>query len=128
MNWQEFWNTILNGMDLERFLAYFVMMVLGAFVNFTIDVRRSMKKDIHVPKKFKFLFLIKDNFFRGLAVAIILVVMILYFEDWFDTPLNGKIAFAFGLTIDTIIGQILSEGKEAPILKRSREKLLKKYE
>ena len=127
MNWTEFWNTILGGMHIEQFAAYFVLMACGAFVHFALAVRHSMRKERNTPNKFKFWFLVKDNFFRGIGVLIVMTVMVLYFEDWFDTPLNGKMAFVFGLSIDTIIGQLMTEGKDAPIIKKSRQKLLSKY-
>lgn len=127
MNWPEFWNTILGGMHFSEFAAYFVLMAAGAFVHFAFAVRHSRRKERDTPKKFKFWFMVKDNFFRGFAVLIVMIVMVLYFEDWFDTALNGKMAFVFGLSIDTIVGQLMTEGKDAPIIKKSRNKLLNKY-
>ena len=128
MNWTEFWNTILGDLTIEQTLAYFVLMAAGAFVNFALDVRHSVRKDPRTANKFRFWFMVKDNFFRGLGVLIMIAVMVLYFEDWFDTPLNGKMAFVFGLSIDVIIGKLMSEGKDTPMLKKSRDKLLSQYQ
>jgi len=128
MDWSEFWNTILEGLTLEQALAYFVLMAAGAFVNFALTVRRSIRKDARTPKKFRFWFMVRDNLIRGFGVLIFMVVLVLYFEDWFDVALNGKMAFVFGFTLDKIIGDIISEGKDSPILKKSRDKLLNKYQ
>jgi len=128
MNWTEFWNTILGDLTIEQTFAYFVMMCLGAFVNFALDVRHSVRKDPKTSKRFRFWFMVRDNFFRGLGVLIMIAVMVLYFEDWFDTTLNGKMAFVFGLSIDVIIGKLVSEGKDTPVIKKSRDKLLSKYQ
>ena len=128
MNWTEFWNTILGDLTIEQTLAYFVLMAAGAFVNFALDVRHSVRKDPRTANKFRFWFMVKDNFFRGLGVLIMIAVMVLYFEDWFDIALNGKMAFVFGLSIDVIIGKLMSEGKDTPMLKKSRDKLLSQYQ
>ncbi len=127
MNWIEFWNTILGGLSKEQALAYFILMAAGAFVNFAFSVGRSVRKDSRTPRKFSFWFLIRDNILRGLGVLIFMVVLLLYFEDFFDVALNGKMAFVFGYTIDTIIGSAVKDGKNIGVLKRSREKLIKKY-
>ncbi len=127
MNWIEFWNTILGGLSKEQALAYFVLMAIGAFVNFAFSVRHSVRKDSRTPRKFSFWFLVKDNILRGLGVLIFMVVLLLYFEDFFEVALNGKIAFTFGYTIDVIVGNVVKEGKDNGLMKKSREKLIKKY-
>lgn len=127
MNWAEFWITILDGMAMEQFLAYVAIMALGAFVNFIMDVRHSIKRDRDTSKKFDFWFMIYDNIFRGIIGAVFVCVLVLYFEDWFDAVLNGKMAFVMGMGLDTIIGRIVGEGKSSSVLKKGREKLMEKF-
>jgi len=124
MNWQEFWDIILEGDSPESVLAFSVIMLAGAVVYFGLDVARSTKKS---GQKFSWGFMIRDNFVRGLSVVIVVVATVLWYEEFFGTTLNAKLAFSQGLGIDALIGVIAKGQKESGILKRSRAKLEQKY-
>jgi hypothetical protein len=115
-----------EGMDKLDFYIYLGYFCAGAFVNFFLDVRSSVKHNPNTPRKFSLRYLVVDNILRGLAVAILIVVTLLNFEELTGTALTGLLAFAFGMDIDVIIGKFLSEGKNVGAYKRQREKLLTK--
>lgn len=124
MNWEEFWNIILEGDSPESVLAFSVIMLAGAIVYFGADVARSAKKsDI----KFSWGYMVRDNFIRGIVVLIVIVGTVLWYEEFFGTTLNAKLAFSQGIGIDALIGVIAKGQKESGVLKKSRARLVKKY-
>lgn len=124
MNWKQFWDIILEGKSLETILAYSVLMGAGAIVYFGLDVARSTKKS---KEKFSFVFMIRDNFIRILGVVLVILATVLWYEEFFGVPLNAKLAFIQGLSIDAVIGVITKQQKETGVLKNTRAKLTAKY-
>jgi len=125
-NQSEFWNIILNGMQLTQYIAYLVLMIVGAIIHFTIDVKRSIRKDVITPNKFSFKFMIWDNVFRIIGVTLFIIIFIPYFELFMGSPITSQLALGSGLAIDVIIGRILGGTKQFPAIKRQRERYIKK--
>jgi hypothetical protein len=67
--------------------------------------------------------MVLDNIFRGIAVVIIIMAGVIFFEDMYGVPINVKLAFQAGIGIDALIGTMLKIGKERGPLKKSRDKL-----
>ena len=124
MKWEVFWKVILGEMPLESFLAYFALMCAGAIVFFAMDERREIKKN---GQKFSWAFMIRDNLLRGASVLIIIMACVLWYDSFFGVPINARLAFMQGLSIDAVMGLILKEGKERGPLKKSQQKLKQKY-
>ena len=124
MNWKAFWDIILEGDSPESILAFSVIMLAGAIVYFGMDVARGAKKS---DQKFSWGYMIRDNFVRGVVVLIVIVATVLWYEEFFGTALNAKLAFSQGLGIDALIGVIAKGQKETGVLKKSRAKLKQRY-
>lgn len=71
--------------------------------------------------------MVKDNVFRGIAVIIMLIVILLNFQELFGIPITGLLAYCLGLDIDLLIGKLFSEGKDFSPIKKQRQKLLDHY-
>jgi len=127
MNWQAIIKIILGELSPEHFIAYFALMCAGAFVYFVLDVRQSTRTDSATSRKFSFKFMVLDNLLRGVAVLILIMAAVIWYDSFFGVPINAKLAFASGLSIDAVIGVVLKEGKQIGPIKRSREKLMQKY-
>jgi len=123
-NQSEFWNIILNGMQFTHYIAYLVLMIIGAIIHFTIDVERSVRKDSFTPTKFFLKFMIWDNIFRIIGVILFIAVLIPYFELFMGSPITSQLALSFGLVIDVVIGRILGGTKQLPPIKRQRERFI----
>ncbi len=126
-NWDTVLHIILGEMSVEIFVAYTGLMIAGAIVFFALDVNHSLKRNKGTPVKFSLGFLIRDNLFRALAVALVIMATVIWYDSFFGVPLNAKLAFTQGLSVDAVIGVVLKRGKQAGPLKKSREKLIKKY-
>jgi hypothetical protein len=126
-SWDTVLHIILGEMPVEIFVAYFLLMCAGAFVFFVMDVRQSVKSNPATSTKFKLKFLVLDNILRGISVLFIIMAAVIWYDSFFGVPLNTKLAFMQGLSIDALIGTVLKEGKERGPLKKSREKLIRKY-
>ena len=111
-------------MPVESFFAYFALMCAGALVFFAMDVRRETKKD---SIKFSWGYLIRDNILRGIAVLFIIMACVLWYDSFFGVPINARLAFIQGLSIDAVMGMVLKEGKERGPLKKNQQKLRRKY-
>ena len=123
MNWTNFWSVILDGMSLEHFAAYTALMLAGAIVFFTAaDVRKAKRKT-----EFSWGFLIRDNIPRFVSVLIVIMATVLWYDSFFGVPINAKLAFMQGLSIDAVMGVVAKMGKDSGPLKRSRAKLVAKY-
>ena len=122
MNWSEFWEIILGEMTLETFAAYFVLMLAGAIIIFTADVRRGVKKS---EGKFSWGYMFADNLFRILSVVLIIAVAVIFYESFFGVPLNAKLALMQGLSIDALVGTVTKAGKDKA--KATRAKLKAKF-
>ena len=68
-------------------------------------------------------YMIRDNFVRGIVVLIVIVATVLWYDEFFGTSLNAKLAFSQGLGIDALIGIIAKGQKETGVLKKTRAKL-----
>ena len=125
MNWKGFWSVILGEMPLENFMAYAALMLAGAFLFFAADIRRGAKK---TTGGFSWGFMIRDNAIRVLVVLMSIAASVLFYESFFDVPINAKLAFMQGLSIDAVIGTMTKVSKEKGALKRTTDKLKQKYQ
>ena len=111
INWTEYWTLVLGGMTVTKFFAFASLMSAGAFVYFVLDVNQSVATDSHTPDKFKFWFMVKDNIPRGVGVLIAICASVIWFESFYGVPINAKLSFTAGLSIDALIGQLLKTRK-----------------
>lgn len=125
--WKEVSDILLGEMSAAYFVAYFIVMSLGAILFFAGDVTHSTHANGSTPGKFSWKFLLRDNVLRFITVAISLAASVLLYEDLYGVELNVKLAFTHGLTIDAFLGTMLKVGKDRGPLKKQREKLLNKY-
>ena len=123
----EFWEILLNGMNITHFCAYFVLMLIGAWIHFGMQVHDSLRNDQHTPNKFHFWFMIKDNLIRLSLVLLMVWVNIVFFEEITGTPITAYSALMLGVSWDAIIGTGTSKSKGYGALKRDRQKLIDKY-
>jgi len=111
VTWSEYWNIVLGGMEFTHFLAHASLMGAGAIVYFGLDVKQSQARDQHTPKKFNFWFMVKDNLMRFIGVVVVICVATIWFESFYGVPINAKLAFTAGLSIDALIGSVLKQRK-----------------
>ncbi len=111
MSWAEYWKIVLDGMDVTSFFAHASLMAAGAFVYFVMDVNQSRAHDPAHPKKFSFVYLVKDNILRGIGVLMVIGAATIWFESFYGVPINAKLAFTAGLSIDAVIGSVLKQRK-----------------
>ena len=128
INWGTFWEIILGDMPVENFLAYVALMSAGALIFFTLDVSHAVRRDDSTPRKFNWGFMIRDNVFRGAGVLFVIMGTVIFYDSFFGVEINAKLAFTQGLGIDALIGVILKRGKQSGPLKKTRDKLMKKYQ
>lgn len=121
ISWGEYWAIVLDGMEVTHFLAYGSLMVAGAMIYFILDVKQSMEKDDFTPRKFDFWFMVKDNVFRFIGVALVISAATIFFESFYGVPINAKLAFTSGLSIDALIGTVLKQRKLLLRMDRRRE-------
>lgn len=122
----QFWQAFLGQYSFTEFIIFVVFFCLGAAIFFGIDVRRSVKKDPTTPVKFNLWFMIRDNIFRFIAVLAAIYMSIRFYEDFYGTALNEKLAMTMGIGIDAIIGKATSKVKDIPALKKYRETYITK--
>lgn len=127
IQWEIFWKTILGDLQPEVYLAHVAIMASGALVFFALDVNNAVRRDQNTPRKFSLSFLIRDNLVRGIGVVVLIMGVTLFYQDFFGTEINARLAFTTGLGIDAVIGTMLKQGKNMGAMKRSREKLLNQY-
>lgn len=108
-------------MEVTHFLAYGSLMAAGAMLYFILDVKQSMEKDDFTPRKFDFWFMVKDNVFRFIGVALVISAATIFFESFYGVPINAKLAFTSGLSIDALIGTVLKQRKLLLRMDRRRE-------
>ncbi len=111
LDWSEYWRIVLGGMDVTHFFAYASLMGAGALLYFIMDVKQSMERDCLTPDKFDFWFMLKDNFFRLIGVVLVISAATIWFESFYGVPINAKLAFTSGLSIDALIGTVLKQRK-----------------
>ena len=126
INTEQLLEILLNGLTFTQFVAYAVLMLVGAAIHFTLDVEKSVKKDPETPKKFSFRFMIWDNVLRFIGVLLMILVIIPYFDVFMGTELNPQMALIFGLSIDLVIGRLAGGAKGLPAIKAQREEFVKK--
>ncbi len=122
----QFWSAMLGDYSLTDFVVFAVFFLLGAILYFGFDVRQAVKKDKGTPRKFNWWFMLKDNVLRFFVVIIAIFTMIIFYEDFFGVPLNQKLAFTMGLSIDAIIGKAVGGVKEIPAIKKQRDAFISK--
>jgi len=122
INWDIVLKIILEDMDVEHLIAYSAIMSAGAFLFFFFDVRNAVRRDDATSKKFSWRFMMRDNVFRGGAVLLAIVVIVIFYDDFFGVDINPKLALMQGLSIDAVIGTVLKQGKRSGVLKKSRQK------
>ena len=127
INWHIVLAEILGDLPLEKCIAHCFIMGAGAVVFFGLDVRHSVKTNQDTPRKFNVKFAIKDNVLRILAVVFAILAVVVFHEDLFGVPLNAKMSFMNGLSIDAIIGSLGKMAKETGAGKRKRTQLAAKY-
>lgn len=127
IDWSHIAAILLDGMTLESFIAYSLLMGAGALVYFGLDVARATRKRSDTPTRFSWRFMVMDNLVRLFAVTLLIMATVLWFDSFFGVPINAKLAFTQGLSIDAVIGVVLKSAKERGPLKANRDKLIKEY-
>ncbi len=122
INWDIVLKIILGDMDVEHLIAYTAIMSAGALLFFYFDVRNAVKRDDATSKKFSWKFMLKDNIARGVIVLLAIVVLVIFYEDFFGVEINPKLAMMQGLSIDAFFGTVLKQSKRSGVLKKSRQK------
>jgi uncharacterized membrane protein len=123
----EFLQALLGPYSLTEFVTYLFFFGLGALIFFGIDVRRSFKSDPTTPKKFSFLFMLKDNVIRFLSVLASIYMVIRFYEGLYGTELTELLAMTLGVSIDALIGKGAGGGvKNLPAVRRQRDALVSK--
>lgn len=107
----QFWNLILNGMDLTTFFAYCFFILIGALIHFATDVRDSVRLNKDRPK-FNFWFMLRDNLMRGFLGAISIFICVIFHKELFGQDPSTFVMLLTGLSIDRVIGRTLKPLKE----------------
>jgi len=128
IHWETVLRIILDGMPVEHFLAYFTLMGAGSVAYFGINVWQSRVASKNTPDKFSWGFMIRDNAWRILSTSILIAGAVIFYDSFFGVPLNAKLALMQGFSIDALTGTVLKVAKERGPLKKSRDRLMMKYQ
>jgi len=127
INWIEYWERILGTMNVTELFVYLTFFIVGVIIYSTIDIRHSVKSNASTPKKFKFWFMIKDNFLRWIGGIFLFFVVIRFYDKISGHPITEFDALSLGINIDLLISILKKGGQQFGPVKRYREQMIKKF-
>lgn len=103
-DWKEFQNTVLNGASPTYLIAHMCLAMVGAFINLTFEssARSTKTSSSEHPKKYSFLYLIKDNLKRIFNTFMLMILAIIFFEPLNGAPLTPFSSVILGMSVDNL--------------------------
>ncbi len=117
---EEIIKILLDDMPIARFIAFYIIALVGMFIFFAIQVNKAVKTNPNTPSKFswKRLFSV-TTVIRLVASILALAFAVVYYEELlvmiFNVeiagPINAVGALILGVSIDKIVDGIIGAGE-----------------
>ena len=105
-------DTLLNGMDISLFIAYFLIALFGVLVKFLVDVSKAIKTDRETPDKFSWKhFFSLSAIIRWIVNILLLPVVITQSQKILGQGVDVWMALLIGFGIDGITTVLIGSGQ-----------------
>lgn len=109
---QTFLQTLLNGMDISLFLAYFLIALFGVLIKFLVDVSKSIRSDKDTPDHFTWKsFFSLSATIRWVVNIALLPIVITQSQKILGQNVDVMLALFIGFGIDGITTVLIGSGQ-----------------
>jgi hypothetical protein len=94
---------LLNGIPLTKFIAFYIVGLVGAIISFGINVGQAVRRDKSTPSKFKFSHL-KIKFIRWVTTILLLAVGIVFNKEILGGVFESETSIELTLWSSLLVG------------------------
>ncbi len=102
--WNELRGLLMGDLSAALLVAIYILVSMGVFVSFAINVKNRDKESHNTPKPFSNWFLIKDNCLRLLSAVVIIFLTARFAGEWMsNASLNLMLCPIIGFFWDRFV-------------------------